>query len=438
MIDLVLIFFAILCVGAMFLFSQNKTGMIQYPFLCAAVMAGWVLPQLVGLSINESVDEASLIQLTIFTIFCFIAGWIGYFSNRKPAEIFDWQFSNNKILMASAVLSVLGSFFHYRVGVLESQIVGLWTGPITIYVFLASMLYIGTVMAVVVHIRNPTISSGIIIVFGISFLLYRVFFLGRRENAVELFILLLVFLWFRYRWIPARIFVFSTVFIGVLFVNSIGEYRSALFNRTGYGDSGAVISRVIKINFFDQFIENISSINHTCEIRNASMHIQAAQLGGYYDYGASTWNYFVHYFVPAQLLGSEFKESLKIDVQDAALTELSYTAMSGSTSTGMASSFRSFGYFGVVNFFLIGFIMSRWFHAAQRNMAVAQMVVMLMTAKSLLAITHHTHAFFLEFVSLAIFLLPALYFARKRPSTSKATSYGAMPRGKPVGAYEVR
>jgi hypothetical protein len=84
----------------------------------------------------------------------------------------------------------------------------------------------------------------------------------------------------------------------------------------------------------------------------------------------------------------------------------------GTTVTGLTDAFQSFWFFGAIKFFLIGFIMSRWWRAARDGNRVAQMVLMLCVGSSLEAITHTTHLFFLVFVEIGTFMLPAVLYAR--------------------------
>ena len=100
------------------------------------------------------------------------------------------------------------------------------------------------------------------------------------------------------------------------------------------------------------------------------------------------------------------------------IQSLRYTPWPGTTPTGLADSFSSFWFFGAVKFFLIGFILSRWYRAANEGNFVAQLVIMLSMGAALHAITHTTHHFFLIFIKLAAFTVPVLLYARvaRRPN----------------------
>src|SRR5205823_1602792 len=84
------------------------------------------------------------------------------------------------------------------------------------------------------------------------------------------------------------------------------------------------------------------------------------------------------------------------------------------TETGLADAFASFWYFGLIKFFLIGLILSRWYKAAMRGNGAAEIIVILVMYSALLSFPFDTNKFFLEFVNLAVFLLPGLALARRK------------------------
>jgi hypothetical protein len=89
-----------------------------------------------------------------------------------------------------------------------------------------------------------------------------------------------------------------------------------------------------------------------------------------------------------------------------------YTKRSGLTTTGMTDSFGSFWYFGCIKFFIIAFIMSKLFLAANRGNSVAQILCMVLTVPAMHAITHSTFWFYKFWPHMLLFLLPALLYAR--------------------------
>ena len=431
LITILLLLFAVVSVVILANATRRRDGMIQYPFLAAAVMLGWVFPQLVGLSLNQTVSYGAAAKSTIFTLLCLLAGTYGYTKNLRPAKMFNWELSLSRLHFAAAFLSAAGAYFFLKVSSLAAEAIdlygGAWTGIITIYVFLSSMLTVGMVMAVVAQIHRSSLVGLSIILFDLAFYFDRIVIQGRRTAMVEVFAIALFFVWARRQWLPPRSLIFGAICFGALVVNSIGDYRAIMLTTEGnnFGWSGAGAGDIAQIDFLGNFLRNVRDPSPYAnqEILNATLTIEAEERAPSFDFGLSIWNAFVVTYVPAQLVGVELKQDLLIPFGDIVFAEFDHVRYEGTTSTGMSDSFRSFWYFGAIKFALIGLIMSRWYRAAMRGNPVAQMIIMLITPLALLGITHTTHQFFLGFVSLALFLLPAVYFSRRPVGPRRATTF---------------
>jgi hypothetical protein len=400
---------------------RRRERMIQYPFLSAGVFMGWVIPQLIGLTSYPGLPSGALEKTTFMGWLCMVASWLGYLFNRKRATIFDWPFNRQKLVSGSILLSVLGAFFFFKVSELAPDVIaangGGWTGIITIFVFLSNSLKVGLTVALILHLVKPSPTTLLIVLFDLFFYMHRILVQGRRAAMVELTLMVLLALWFRRRWAPKRWLMIAVLMIGTLMVNSIGDYRSAALAKDGYSWSGAGIDELLKIDYVGNLRKIAQGTEGNDELKNAAFSMEATDRNLDLDYGLSLWNAFVTAYIPAQLVGGGMKNSLLINIKNSALTEFRYTSNFGTTLTGLVDSFDSFWYFGLIKFFLIGFIMNRWWRAAISGNFVAQLVLMLSVNSSLHAITHTTHHFFLVFVEIAIFLLPILAYARVKSRT---------------------
>ena len=395
---------------------QRRDRMIQFPFVAAVVFLGWVTPQLFGLTSYPSRPQGALEKTIFMAWLCLLASWAGYLFNRRPARLFEWRFDRRRLVWASVALSLLGAFFFYQVSLLAVDVIatfgGQWTGVITIYVFLARLLTVGFVMALLLHLAKPTWLTLITVLFGLLFYLDRILIHGRRADAVELCLMVLMALWFQRRWLPPRGLMIGVFLLGALFVNSIGDYRSTMLGKDQYSWSGAGVAKFFEIDFGGNLRDIVEGKQPSYELSNAMLSIEAADRRVDFDYGVSLWNGFVQRYIPGQLLGPGVKRSLYIEREDSARQLFGLVPHLGSTMTGLTDAFQSLWFFGASKFFLIGFIMSRWWHAARAGNRVAQMVLMLCVGASLHAITHTTHHFFLVFVEIVTFMLPALLYAR--------------------------
>jgi hypothetical protein len=395
---------------------RRRDRMIQFPFLAAVVFMGWVAPQLLGLMSNPSRPSGALEKTIFMAWLCLLACWAGYAYNRRPARLFEWRFDRGRLVWASTALSLLGAFFFYQVSLLAVDAIekfgGQWTGIITIYVFLARLLTLGFAMALLLHLARPTWPTLVIVVFGLSFYLDRILIHGRRQDAVELCLMVLIALWFQRRWLPSRGLMIAAFLLGTLFVNSIGDYRNTMLGKDQYSWSGAGITKIFDIDFAGNLRGIVEGKQPSYELYNTMLAIEATDRRLDFDYGLSLWNGFVQQYIPGQFLGPELKRSLYIERADSARQVFGFVQPIGTTLTGLTDAFQSFWFFGAIKFFCIGFIMSRWWRAAKAGNRVAQLVLMLCVGASLEAITHTTHHFFLAFVEIAAFMLPALLFAR--------------------------
>jgi len=412
---------------------QSRDRMIQFPFLAAVAFMGWVTPQLLGLTSYPSRPPGALEKTIFMASLCLLACWAGYVFNRRPARLFEWRFDRRRLVWASAVLSLLGAFFFYQVSLLAVDVIatfgGEWTGVITIYIFLARLLAAGFAMALLLHLAKPTWPTLIIVLFGLSFYLDRILIHGRRADAVELCLMVLMALWFQRRWLPPRSLMIGAFLLGALFVNSIGDYRSTMLGKDRYSWSGAGVTKILEIDFAGNLHRIVEGEEPSYELYNAMLSIEATDRRLDFDYGLSLWNGFVQRYIPGQFLGPGVKRSLYVEREDSARQLFGLVPHPGSTMTGLTDAFQSFWFFGAIKFFLIGFIMSRWWHAARAGNRVAQMVLMLCVGASLHAITHATHHFFVVFVEIVTFMLPALLYARvprhRRPMYAPAEAESA-------------
>jgi hypothetical protein len=340
------------------------------------------------------------------SILCLAAAFLGYRLNQKSAQLFNWRFSYNRLLISSLLLSLIGAYFFYQMSQLAPEAGSQWTGIITIYHFFSSLLTIGFIIAVLLYVRHPSLITLAIIAFNSILYLERILIAGRRAAIIEFGMIILLAIWFKWRWVPQRWVIIGGLIVAALFVNSVSDYRS-----TSEQD-GVAINRVLSIDYIGNLKGIINEGGH--ELRNAVFGIEAVHRTQDFDYGASLWNHLVNRYVPGQFVGHELKQSLKISLEDSSIKVFRYTPFLGTTSTGMKISFDSYWFFGAIIFAIIGLIMSRWYLAATEGNMVAQILVMLMMSPALHGFTHDYGNFFLPFLQWAVFLLPVLIYARVR------------------------
>lgn len=407
---MVLALLIVLGVGCFFFLLRGLRrvgGIYEYPFLAGAVFSGFVFPQLIGLSIGGYLPGDALAKTLVMTILCLFMVYVGSVVRVGPMRFMDWTFDKDRLLIASAALSLFGAFFFFEISRLPDDVVstGRWSGTVVMYWFFGAAMKYGFALAVLLYAANSSKAALGVILFDSVFYLDRIVIGARRGDAIEFFLVILLLFWFQRRSVVPRWSAIMAIILATLFLYGTGDYRVSMMS-----GSGGVVETIEQVNFVENF-KNILT-NGGAELTNAAYQIEAVDRLEDFDYGAFHWNKLVFNFVPAQVFGSEFKNSLYVPIRDSALLLFGYQGMGGSTNTGMTDSFRSFWYFGAIKLLIIAFILNKLYVSAMTGNGVGQILYALMIVNALHAITHHTHWFVSPWIHLAIFLLPALWFAK--------------------------
>jgi hypothetical protein len=413
MVSLLLLTYIVLC-AVLLLHGMLRRGAIyQYPFLAGSVFTGFALPQFIGLSHDTFLPAGALEKTLLVAILSASMCWLGTVVAAPPRPP-RWIFDDNRLLRVSAALSLLGAYFYYKISRLPPEMIqsSQWTGLPVAYLFFARMLTYGFALAVLMAARTGSRRAWLIAAFGATFYFNSIVIGGRRQDAVEFFLIVLLAWWFqRNRCLP-RIAMLVVMVAGTLFINSIGEWRSATTR-----EDGPQWQNLLDIDF----VGNIAQLAEQggSEVRNAVYIIAAVDRRMDFDLGAFHWNLLVFSYVPAQLVGADLKNSLYLPLTLPAYDEFFYVPPMGSTVTGFSDTFQSFWYFGCLKFFLIAFVMQKLWLGARQGSLTAQLLYMLLPSFAMESITHWTHNFLLPWPHIGIFLIPALLWARRpRPGSA--------------------
>lgn len=405
------------CLVIMALSLLRRDGVYQFPFLATGVFAGFVLVQLVGLSHSAFLPSGALDKAIFMTTLCLLMVYAGGKTGTQPYRAFAWQFSRKRLLAASAILSLIGALFFFKISRLPPELTSAsqWTGVVIAYNFFAQAMTYGLAIAVLLYVGNGSKIALGIMIFDLMFYVDRIFIGARRGDAAELLVIFALALWFKRSLVVPRSLAVGTVILGTLFIYSTGDYRSSAAEKP-------LLATISSIDYQG----NLKQVwtEGGAELINTVYQIESVDRHSEFDLGAFHWNVLVFNYVPAQIFGNEFKQALLIKTTDQAYQEFGHKGLTGSTLTGMSDAFRSFWYFGAIKFFVIAYVLARIYSAAISGNAVMQLLYMLMLVNGLHAITHHTNWFVSPWVHLAIFLLPALLYAKireKKPRPRAAT-----------------
>ena len=409
------ILYALLCLALLIGGLARRGGIYEYPFLASAMSVAFILPQLPGLTHNMFLPENGFARALVFTTACLGMSALGWRCSARPLLPRPIPLNEDRLLLAAASLSAAGAGFYVAVGRLppDTVVSTAISGVPVVLLFFSKMLVFGLAIAALCAARRPSWFAFAIILCDAALYFDRVFVTGKRGEALEFFLIVALALWFQRRRAVPAVLALIVVLGGVLGMASTEDYRAI----TRRGETPG-LEDVAKIDFVGNF-ENLVS-GGGAEFQNAIMKIDLSARTQSYDYGLYHWNELVMAFVPGQVVGDAVKRSLLIEVPGMA--DRFYEPSYGTTDTGMADAFGSFGYLGVAKFFFIAWIMRRIYRGAMREDASSQILYMLSALPAVHVISHHTQWIFTSWIHMAIFLGPALFFARvrERPAAGPA------------------
>jgi hypothetical protein len=386
----------------------------ELPFLAAATTVTFVLPQLIGLyrSPLQPLPDVALSKTFVMAWLCIVMLRLGWQKGRAagPFGPIHSSFHHWKLVNWAALLAVVGAWGNWEIRSLPEEMTKAiaWRGLPVAYLFFAVALTYGYALSVNLWLRNRAKTALAVIAVACFVYFSVIVFGGRRQPAAEFVLIPASLLWFiRKRALP-RIAPIIGIVGMLLILPSTGDYRAvaaASEHQDNWGRFGDI-----------PFLGNLQSTLRYGgpELTNAVMRIEAVDRSMLLDFGLSFWNAMVFAYVPRQIVGQEFKQSLMISLPDPEYVTFGYVPIPGSTWTGFATAFASFWYLGCLIFFLVAWVMGRLYRRALNGDLIAQVVYALMLVQSALVITHSTSAFVTPWPHIALFLLTGLHWAKKR------------------------
>ena len=411
----------LVCCGLLLWGTVRRERIYEFPFLAGAVVAGWILPQAIGLIGDPFLPADGLEMALVMTILCAGMCYLGYVWKAPGPFWPQWDFDMGRLEKGAAALTLFGGGFYVALSRLpEEQITATqYEGTPVAFLFFADTLAYGFAISLLIFSRTSSRLALMLALIGSSFYLERIIFSGRRGDVVQLVLMVLLAAWFqRKKTIPLPAMI-GALLLGALEFNNIDQYRAMVLS-----NSDRDWAKVSEIDYLGG-METLAKEGGE-EFKNAVYNIAATQAATSYDFGIFHWNMLVFNYVPAQLVGQDLKEALTLDMPQPALSNFGYAANVGATETGMSDAFGSFWFFGALKFFFIAAVMGIIFRAASSGDIVAQIFYMVMAPNALHAITHHTQWFLSPWVHMIIFLYPVLYYARvagQQPGTAAGSPH---------------
>ncbi|MBW4550081.1 MAG: oligosaccharide repeat unit polymerase [Aphanocapsa sp. GSE-SYN-MK-11-07L] len=390
----------------------------QYPFFMGSVFTSFILPQAFSLVSNPGpVTPDALERVLIVSCLCVAACWVGY--TRKPNLKWliklDIPIDQQKLFRAGLVLMVQGLFFNYLLSNAVSDLEpgAQWSGPATIYLFFSQTINIAFAIFLLQMLKHPKLVNITLTIIS-GFPLINSVLGGRRTPTITLLVIVGISLFMVRKILPPRWLVTIALLLMLVIIPTLGAIRSGFWDLVFSGNWSVLQSAVQSAFEFQQSGEIL-------ELRNAALLMDASEKLGLYGYGSGWWDNIVFQYVPAQIVGREFKESLQFNLLNPEkLQDLyGYTFPVGTTYTGIGDSFVEFGYLGWIVFALIGYVFKQlWISAVYQENIFSRFLYIGLISPVMLGITHGIGVFLSAAIFQIFFSTLAAYYARANINSS--------------------
>lgn len=407
-----------------FKYLKDDEVFIEFPFLFGIIVFGFVLPQIISLLYQPNLPEFGLEKTVLMTIFCIIALYLGY--NNKKVIPFKHKntFNSKRLLYGGIASSLIGGYFFWAISRLPQELtnVGQWTGLPVAYLFFAEFLSVGLVVLLFVYLKFKNKVALVFIIFDLFFFFDRIFIAGRRSAAITLVFIFISMFWFTKKKAIPRKLGFVIVVVGFLFVNLISQYRYIL--QVGWGYSSLFLDRPLpSMSDFSSLLYALSNIketllNNNSEFTNAVYSIAIKDRTLNFDYGLIHWNGLIFNFFPSQIFGTGLKQSLMFTFFEDGSNVFNYSKELSTSSPGIIDAFNSFWYFGAIKFYLVGFIIRKFYVSAEQSRLFPILLFPFVIVGGLLVMTHGTQFFIYSILIHILYLYPIYIYARNKKSSN--------------------
>ncbi len=386
----------------------------QYPFFMGSMFVSFLLPQVFALIKNPGLmSQDALERVLLMSCLCAAACWIGYAMkpNTKFLKKLNIIIDQRKLFRAGIALMFQGYFFNFLLSIttIQRSDVGTWTGPATIYVFLAQVINIAFGIFLLQTLNHPKVVNIILTIIA-GWPVVQPIFVGRRQPTMTFIIIVGLSFWLVLRYVPPRALVITAVVLLAFIIPVVGELRNRFWDLVFSGDWQEILSA-------SQGAFETQQKGDILELRNAAFIADATEKTGMYGFGSGWWNNIVFQYVPGQIVGYDLKQSLQFNFITREKLEYlyGYTIPSGTTITGVGDSFAEFGYLGCFSFALIAYSFKHlWISAVYQKSIFSSLLYMGLVSPAMVGLTHGIGRFWQEAIFQVFFVSLAVYYSKTK------------------------
>lgn len=393
----------------------------EFPFFIGAVFFSFVLPQAFSL-IRFPGDASSnaVASVLLMAFLSLLMCCLGYArrGNYSMPKLLIIKVDDSRLAHGGLLFTFIACVFTLIISGMTDEETGgsLWTGRVTIYAFFAHLIYPGFAILLLTALKTRSLAWWSSAILAAAPPLYATIFGGRRETTVLFLLTIALTLFFHKRVRLKRWMVCVAILLAAVAIPATGTYRSIAAQGEWH--------LLKEFSLVENFKFWISEEQRVLELRNAAMIMEVVGDTANYSFGVGYWDELIWRFVPAQLLGAEFKEGLMIRRSDESMeNELfnrGYQISTGSTVTGIGDAFCQFGYFGALFFALVGWLFRwLWMAAVEHNSTIAQIFYIQISTTAMRAVTHQTVDFLPGVTYHLLFLGALVLYARVGPRSRR-------------------
>lgn len=403
---------------------QRSDYAFSYPTMLAGATLYFVAPGLHTADEYKLFPESTRAVASLYVAACLLCGvwgWSRPFQRLERYLASDLGFPSARPLAMYCIGAIVfSSFFAWKLRGVDTELLDQtqWSGPHVIYHFFTQPGYFTTSVAAIAFAVTRRPIFAVLALTACAMYMLPPVLRGKRDEIVEAGIIAAM-CWslVARRPIPRTFVLGAGLLLGILF-SSIGIYRSVSKNE------GVV--QGVQQAIFSRRVNEIPPEHRYGEANNYIAVIEEVVQGRVPNFGLAYWNGIVFRYVPGQLTGHDFKQTLQFDIPIVTRDEIrekGIRSITGTTMTGFSDTIQAFSLLGPFVFYFIGCYLSAIFNRASRGSSVCMFAYSHLLVMSGVAVTHST--MHLICASLNVFMFMVIwvqYINRNFPPESLAGS----------------
>jgi len=423
---------------------RHRVALLQFPFLAGAGMAGFLLPQAIGIVRNPSlVPESGLNKALLMCSLCCAAVYFGW---RQPAPR-RWLSRPphpaplRSVFWLGVLLTGVGMFGYWKLTSLTGGVAEYystrgnyalsWAGLPVVYYFISTYMLAGSALCGFSALALKSKLRLLPVCTVALIQLAAIVFLGRRSVAIELLVALACLAFFGKGWFPPRtvLLILAPVLALAMFVAP--EYRT----HSQLGGDSERIKDIDPARTLGTVLEGSQG-----EFWSLCYLVQVTDDRALHQFGAGLYNTFVAYFVPKILVGEDVKRGLFLHVEspESTANDFGWDMPYGMVATGAGTAYVQFWFPGCLCFYALArFMRYLWARATVNRDIFAQVGYALFATPAIGCLTNDMYGiygplFMFWLPLLAVQKLDLLSAARNVPRTLTAGGVRTLQHPSPL------